>query len=145
MPITMKTGPTALGVMKSMTVLRPWLSEAQYLTLLKLCRPATEEHEHFWQIVTDLAKRIQTMPQTYQTDGQGDQALVYLHYFKGAGDWHITEKDSDPDGEGQVQAFGRANIGFGGEMGYISIVELTQNNVELDLYWTPKPLSAVKE
>lgn len=145
MPVTTFAVLTEEEAMEALLILKPWMSKPQYRTLYSLCKETTEEHEHFWQIVTDLAKRIQTMPQTYQTDGQGDQALVYLHYFKGAGDWHITEKDSDPDGEGQVQAFGRANIGFGGEMGYISIVELTQNNVELDLYWTPKPLSAVKE
>lgn len=44
----------------------------------------------------------------------------------------------------QHQAFGAANLGYGAELGYISIEELKENNVELDLYWTPKPLSQIE-
>lgn len=143
MPVTF-VGPTQQDAAKALKILQPWMSRAQYATVQQLCRLSTEEHEHFWQLVTDYAARIQAMPTTYQTDSQGDQALVYLHYFVGSGDWHITEKDSDPDNEGQIQAFGMANLGYGGELGYINIVELVAHKAELDLYWTPKPLSAIK-
>lgn len=76
----------------------------------------------------------------------GDGAIVYLHYFKGACDWWITERDSDPDGEGQIQAFGFANLGDPecAELGYISIVELIRHGVELDLYWQSRTLGEVK-
>lgn len=75
----------------------------------------------------------------------GDQAVVYLHYFYGRCDWFITEKDVE--GDGTVQAFGMANLGYGGELGYISIEEIVQSDspIELDLHWQPKTLSEIKE
>jgi hypothetical protein len=85
------------------------------------------------------------MPVTYATDGQGDDATVHLHYFTGGCDWYITEKDAGtPDEPGQRQAFGLANLGYGGELGYISIAELIANGAELDLYWRAVPLRTVK-
>ena len=73
-----------------------------------------------------------------------DDAIVYLHYFKGNMDWYITEKDMIE--EEQNQAFGYADLGLGfGELGYISLIELAENGVELDLHWTPKTLREVKE
>jgi len=57
-------------------------------------------------------------------------------------DWYITEKDM---GDEQIQAFGLADLGMGfPELGYISIEELVENGVELDLHWTPKTLAEVK-
>lgn len=54
-------------------------------------------------------------------------------------------------GEGdqhQHQAYGKITLFGGGweeaEWGYISIVELIQNGVELDLYWEPKPVKEMK-
>ena len=44
-----------------------------------------------------------------------------------------------------LQAFGYADIGYGPEAGYISIEELLENDVELDLYWTPRPWGEVKK
>ena len=144
MSVTLKTGPTQQDAAKALKILQPWLSNGQCATLRALCRETTEEHEHFRAKCVEYAERVQAMPQTYGTEGEGDKAMVYLHYFVGACDWHITEKDSDPDNEGQIQAFGLANLGFGGELGYINVVELVKHNAELDLYWTPKPLSQVK-
>jgi len=42
----------------------------------------------------------------------------------------------------QLQAFGLADMGSP-ELGYISIVELLQKGVELDLHWTQKKLSEI--
>ncbi len=82
------------------------------------------------------------MPKTYEQDGKGDDAVVYLHYFRGDMDWYITEKDMEAE---QHQAFGLADLGMGfPELGYINISELIDNNVELDLYWEPKTLREVK-
>lgn len=103
-----------------------------------------EEGQFFKDKFVEVAKVIEGMPKTYDTDGQGDKAIAYLHYFKGAGDWYITEKDSDTDGEGQVQAFGYADLGQGGELGYISIKELIDTGAELDLYWSPKSIGEIK-
>jgi len=105
-----------------------------------------EEREHFKALARKLVEILATMPQTYDQEGLGMNAVAHLHYFKGGADWYITERDSDPedahpDDRGQIQAFGMADLGYGGELGYISIKELLANNVELDFYWTPKPLN----
>lgn len=89
----------------------------------------------------EVQRIIDTMPRTYGQDGKGDQAIAYLHYFRGSGDWYITELDLEPE---QHQAFGLVDLGFGPELGYISIIELVECNVELDLYWTPKTLAEIK-
>lgn len=101
-----------------------------------------EEGAHFKAKLDELTERLATMPKTYEQDGLGDQAVVYLHYFKGDMDWYITERDmEDPP----IQCFGLADLGFGSpELGYINIEELIQNGVELDLYWEPKPLAEVR-
>lgn len=119
-----------------------FIGSAQRLVMLRAM--GGEERQHFFDLAVDYAERIKAMPSTYETDGQGDAAIVHLHYFKGACDWWITEKDSDPDGEGQIQAFGLASLGYGAELGYISIKELIEAGVELDLYWTPTPLAEIK-
>lgn len=77
----------------------------------------------------------------YQTDGQGDQAVVQLHYYTQGCDWDITERDMEAE---QLQAFGAADLGYGAELGYISIVEILECGAELDLHWTPKTLAAIK-
>ena len=101
-----------------------------------------EETDYFAALITDYAERIRTAPRTYDQDGLGQAAIVHFHYFRGSQDWYITELDSDPE---QHQAFGLANLfRDGGELGYISIPELVRAGVELDLHWTPKPLSACK-
>ena len=100
-----------------------------------------EEGQFFKDKLIEVANVIQTMPKTWETDGQGDKATAYLHYFKGSGDWHVIEKDMEDE---QLQAFGLANLGQGGELGYISIQELIDAGVELDLYWTPKTIGAIK-
>jgi hypothetical protein len=101
-----------------------------------------EERAAAIEIVERLAATIETMPTTYQTDGQGDAVKVILHYFHGGCDWHIIEKDVDG---GTSQAFGLANLGNGAELGCISIDELTQHHIELDFYWTPKTLGEIKQ
>jgi hypothetical protein len=98
-----------------------------------------EESQFFCDMIAELVDRIQNMPESYQQDGKGRDATVYLHYFRDACDWYIIEKDIEPE---QVQAFGWANLGDdeNAEFGYIWIAELLECGVELDLYWDPKPL-----
>lgn len=100
-----------------------------------------EEGQFFIDMLCDLSQKIDEMPGVRGQEGKGDDAIVHLHYFTGGCDWHITEKDGSAE---QHQAFGMANIGFGGEVGYISIQELIENRVELDLYWTPKRLGDIE-
>lgn len=116
-----------------------FLSVSQRFAISDAC--SGEEGEYFLDKLQALQKLIDTMPKTYEQDGKGDDAIVYLHYFRGGMDWYITERDMEDE---QLQAFGLADLGYGGELGYISIQELIDNNVELDLYWEPKTLREVK-
>jgi len=101
---------------------------------------AGEEGEHFADVLADFCAIVDAMPKPYETENQGGNAIVHLHYFKGGCDWWITERDSSAQ---QLQAFGLASLGYEPELGYISIDELLAEGVELDLYWTPRPLADI--
>jgi len=119
--------------------LKQFISRQQLNAIVRGCKG--EEKEYFFDLAANLGKRFATMAKTYEQDGKGDDAVVYLHYFRGGMDWFITEKDMEDE---QHQAFGMADIGYGGSLGYISLVELMENNIELDFHWTPKTLGEVK-
>ena len=132
-PVTAKEGLSLLDE------LRPWLSRQQYRAMADVIRNG-EESAAYIDRAKVLASIIDGMAETYEQDGEGDNATAYLHYFRGGGDWYITEKDAK--GNGTEQAFGLANAGAGEpELGYIGVDELTGAGVELDLYFDPKPLS----
>lgn len=101
-----------------------------------------EEGAFFVQKMQELQQLVDTMPKTYEQDGKGDDAVAYLHYFRGGCDWYITEKDMEPV---QHQAYGLADLGHGGELGYISLQELIRLGVELDLYFKPATLGEIKK
>ena len=129
-----------LELAKHIPYLRRFVSTQQLSVLGDACYG--EERQWFIDTLVELADRIITMPKTYEQDGKGDDAIVYLHYFKNNMDWYITEKDMEVE---QIQAFGLADLGMGSpELGYISIEELTEYGAELDLHWTPKTLREVK-
>jgi len=126
---------------KALERIRKFLSGIQY-RILRSNSQSGEECEFFRNKIVEMDKLISSMPKTYEQDGKGNEAIVYLHYFKRNGDWYITEKDMEVE---QLQAFGYVKwSGYDGELGYISIEELRGNDVELDLYWTPKTLKEVK-
>lgn len=101
----------------------------------------SEEGTFFYDKINEMADLIKNMPVTYEQDGKGDNAIAYLHYFKGGMDWYITEKDKENE---QLQAFGLVFMCDDAELGYISIIELLKNNIELDLYFEPKTLKEIK-
>ena len=127
---------------QAIQTIRPFLSHSQFSVMVSAC--SGEEGDFFRQKFIDLEKLIASTPVTYEQDGKGDDAIVYLHYFFGGCDWYITEKDVDG---GVQQAFGSAVL-FGdkqnAELGYICITEITQFGAELDLYFTPCPLAEIK-
>lgn len=126
--------------MDKLDTLRAFIGPAQRQAIYCLMRG--EEGEYYREKIAALIKLLESMPRVYEQDGKGDQAIVYLHYFTGSMDWYITERDTSTE---QFQAFGLADFGDGGELGYISIAELLQSHdVEIDLHWTPKPLAEVK-
>lgn len=134
----LKPIPTADEGMSALNSIKKFISRGQYRTISKAMRG--EEKNFFIDKAKLLANIINGMAETYEQDGKGMDATAYLHYFKSGSEWYITEKDSQG---GTKQAFGYSDLGNGGELGYISIDELTKGEVELDLYFDPTTLSAV--
>jgi len=101
----------------------------------------SEESAFFCAKVEEMSNIIALTPRMGQQEGDGDKAFVYLHYFLGNYDCWITELN-----RGTGEAFGKASFegASEAEYGYISLQELFDNNVELDLYWTPKPIGEIK-
>lgn len=125
---------------KHADIIRPFVSRAQLSALADGCR--SQEKDFFFDKFQEYAERIGTMPKSYEQDGKGDEAVAFLHYFRGGSDFYITEKDAEP---GQNQAFGLAILNEGEpELGYISIAELVASHVELDLHFEPRTLREVK-
>ena len=101
-----------------------------------------EEGNWFRARLNVIADRFRDMPKVYEQDGKGDDAIVYLHYFTGAGDWFILERDTS---EAQHQAFGLVQLNGPAELGYVSLVELLAcPGVELDLHFEPMTLRDVR-
>lgn len=120
----------------------PFIGPEQRSVLNSMLRG--EEGEYFANMLHDLSDRVQRMPKTGEADTE--DAIVYLHYFLGSIDAWITERDMG-DGtadKSQHQAFGMVDLGYGPELGYISLPELFGSGVEIDLHWTPKPLNEIK-
>jgi hypothetical protein len=123
--------------MRNTIPLRQIVNQRQLAVLNNLARRGEESH-HFREVLATLVNEtIPSVPRTYETDGQGDAAIARLHYFIGSCDWYITELDCEQE---QHQAFGAANLGYGTELGYISLPEILNAGAELDLHWTAKPL-----
>lgn len=102
-----------------------------------------EEGEYFRAKLQEFSERILIMPKVYEQDNRGEEAVAYLHYFRGGNDWYITERDMTRE---QLQAFGVASLlGHYPESGYISVAELIARGVELDLHFEPTVLSALPE
>ena len=117
-----------------------FINPAQLRAMRTLARG--EEGAFFVNKMKELTQTFTVMPKPYKTDGQGDNAVAVLHYFGRGGDWYIVERDSS---EEQHQAFGVACLsGEYPEKGYISIAELIELGVELDLHWTPKKLCEIE-
>ena len=122
--------------------LNQFIGQKQLQAIQHTCK--SDEGKFFQEMLFSLKQKFATMPKTHETDGQGEKAIVHLHYFNGGSDWWITERDQENE---QLQAFGFACLNGDkefAELGYISITELIENDVELDLYWTPKSLSEIE-
>ena len=124
--------------------LKHFVGQDQMQCLRDACKG--EEGEYFKQIVLKLKSHIVCMPKTYETDGQGDDVVVMLHYFRGGSDWWVIERDAELNE--QIQAFGYVCLNGdvdNAELGYINIEELIRYGVEVDLYFEPVTLREVKE
>jgi len=131
------------GALTTLDVLHKFkvIGMLQYRTLREFILQS-EESDFFATIVGEVANIVADTPDLYSQDGAGEKAIVHLHYFNGNYDAWITELNL-----GTRIAFGKASFGGASEAeyGYISLQELFDNNVELDLYWTPKPIGEISE
>jgi len=83
-------------------------------------------------------------PRILETDGEGEAAIAYAHYFIGGCDWLITEYDPE-----STLAFGWACLGerTNAELGYIDLAELDAIRigpglrVDMETDWEPCPLA----
>lgn len=136
------------ATIKATELLRAWIGSQQLRVMFANCKG--EEGEWFQAKLQELANLVTTMPATRGQEGKGDEAIVYLHYFRGSSDFYITEKDAgnmdDSPEEFQSQMFGYAELWGGGEIGYISLPEILAGGCELDLHWKQKTLrEAIKK
>jgi len=115
-----------------------FIGVSQFSALMEILEG--EEKEFANDLIVKLGDVFKTMPKTGETDGQGKDALVKLHYFFGNMDAFIIEKDMIEDE--QIQAYGYMRMGADGELGYISIVDLLANGFELDFHWEEKSIRA---
>jgi hypothetical protein len=134
--------PKEIQARKALRELGQFIGTAQRMTVLECFKG--EEQEWFFDKIIELHQRITTMPKTYEQDGKGDQAIVYLHYFAGGqANAYITERDMEAE---QHQAFGLADLfGDGGELGHLSLVEWLENDAELDFHFTPCTLAELRQ
>jgi hypothetical protein len=107
-----------------------------------------EEGDYFIDKMVELSDIVKRMP--LATD-QEAESKPHLRYFTGDMTWHIYAKDFPYDGDSdnpndpgnpkgdQRQAFGHADLGYGGEFGYISLVEMFEvaPSLNLDMHFTP--------
>jgi hypothetical protein len=124
--------------------LSPYVSRIQMHLLTWAAGNEFDEHEYFIEKISEYAARVRSMPVTYQQDAKGEEAIAYLHYFHGDSHWYITEKDKDG---GIDQAFGLVILNGdtqNAELGYISIREIVQCGVELDLNFEPTCIGDIR-
>ncbi len=112
--------------------LRDFMPVSELATLRAMVKES-EEKEGIIKIVENIKQLIAKTPELYSTEEQ-DNPIAMLHYFGGCYDAYITERG--PNGE----AFGWVSLGYEFEAGYINILELIQNGIELDLYFKPTPI-----
>jgi hypothetical protein len=104
-----------------------------------------EEAEAMAEIILNAWSTFEKLPKARQTEDQPDP-LVMLHYFTGGWDWYVTENATEGSAE-SVEAFGLVKSDWepGGELGYFNLEEVTSAGAELDLYFTPAPLSTFRK
>jgi len=138
--------PTVTKRTKDNITLMTFIGRSQLKCLFSFLRG--EERDYYRDLIRGMIDIIDHMPKSYETDRQGEKAVAHLHYFgRGATNFWITEKDKGDGTEDheQHQAFGLCDMGYGSELGYVSIKELIENGMELDLHWHPKTIEEIKK
>lgn len=100
-----------------------------------------EEKEGIAELILNVYKQVRETPKLYGQENIKDP-IVHFKYFRGSWTWFVTEFTNIHDAFGFVTS----DMCPEGELGYLDLQDITQNGkAELDLHWTPKPLSEVKK
>lgn len=110
------------------------INPSQYACIMSLINES-EEKEHYNLLLDKVTSTAFNIPKLYEQDGVKDP-VYHFHYFNSYSDIYILELTDD-------RAFGYVNLGQGGELGYVNISEIVENNMELDLYFEPTKSSEV--
>jgi hypothetical protein len=128
---------------KAFQALSGFIGHSQMTVLRQMC--TNWEERYFFRLkMIAVAQMVEKMPKTYEQDGKGEDAVITLHYFTAGCDWYITERDLGSPEDALSQCFGLADLGYGPELGYISIPELLSVGAELDLYFKPRAIRELK-
>ena len=126
-----------------MKELKKYISNTQ-VEVLNYNSTSGEEKKYFINLIDEMEVKIKAVPELYETDGQGDDAVIALHYFLGGSDWYVTELDTE-----ERIAFGYVILNEDteiSELGYISLNELLGiQDVELDLHWEEITIGEMKK
>ena len=132
---------------QDLAMLRRFIPTGQISTIISAF--AGEEGQFFRERLYEVAAAVRATPVTRKTEGVADP-IVHLHYFVGSLDAWIIERDvgdgqCEPGVGPQHQAYGYVDMGYGPELGYISLPELFKAGAELDLHWNPVTAAAALE
>jgi hypothetical protein len=121
-----------------------YIPKTQLSFMLDCVARKSGDADYFRDKLNGFDSIVEAMPETYEADGQGDDAIVHLHYFSGGLDCFIIEKDKLGSTK---QAFGFVDSSDGmPELRYISIEELIEiPHVNVDLMWKARTLGEVRE
>ena len=90
-----------------------------------------------------LTKKISNkIPNLYEQEGKGEDAMVYVKFFLPGTrwTWYATEFNTKDIFFGWVKSGISPDFD---ELGYFSLSELKEVNIERDLYFEPKPLKEI--
>lgn len=92
---------------------------------------------------------LKAIPRIHGTENQKtSDVTAHIHYFAGRCNWYITEYDPETG-----EAFGVADLGYGPELGYMSLTEMEGTIaetgqglpivIERDCYWSKQRLGEI--
>lgn len=92
-------------------------------------------------IKASVSEMLEAIPTKPDNERPAFQKMVAARYFFGDSDWYVLDRSGEDQYFGYVILNGDTQMS---ELGYIDIAELVNHNrIELDFYWTPKPLGEV--
>lgn len=130
-----------MNIETALNVIEGYMPSSEF-RVIKDYTKHSEEKQFFIEKAKEIADIIKAMPDLYEQDGKGENAIVYLHYFAPSFDTYILEINrNDPS-----DAFGLTiSHDSAVELGYVNINELKKYSVELDLHFVPKTVGEIRQ